>query len=100
MIKTNRGRYYNGMTNSCDVVNFREAFSYFSIMGTKELIKEIERLPINKRMFVIERTLKSIRDSELKKKMEKAVDALLDNYRTDKNLTVFTNIDFENFYEV
>ncbi len=68
-------------------------------MGTKELIKEIQQLPINKRMLVIERTLKFIRESELKKKMEKAVDSLLNDYRTDKELTVFTDIDFDNFYE-
>lgn len=50
-------------------------------------------------MLVIERTLKSIRESELNKKMEKAVDSLLNDYKTDKQLTVFTSIDFENFYE-
>ena len=68
-------------------------------MGTKELIREIQRLPIGKRMLVIERTLQSIRESELKKKMEKAVDALLADYRADKELTAFTDIDFDNFYE-
>lgn len=68
-------------------------------MGTKELIREIQRLPIGKRMLVIKRTLQSIRESELKKKMEKAVDALLADYRADKELTAFTDIDFDNFYE-
>lgn len=68
-------------------------------MGTKELIKEIKRLPISKRMLLIERTLKSIRESELTKKMEKAVDALIADYRTDTELTAFNNIDFDNFYE-
>ena len=68
-------------------------------MGTKELIKEIQRLPISKRMLLIELTLRSIRKSELKKKMEKAVDVLLDDYNQDKDLTVFTDIDFDNFYE-
>ncbi len=68
-------------------------------MGTKELIREIQRLPVGKRMLVIERTLKSIRESELKKKMEKAADTLLSDYRLDTELTAFTNIDFDNFYE-
>jgi hypothetical protein len=68
-------------------------------MGTKELIREIQRLPIGKRMLVIERTLKSIRESEFKKKMGKAVDTLLSDYGSDPELTVFTNIDFDNFYE-
>ena len=68
-------------------------------MGTKEIIKEIQRLPIPKRMLVIERTLKSIRERELNIKIKKAVDALLKDYQSDKELTVFTGIDFENFYE-
>ena len=68
-------------------------------MGTRELIKEIQRLPINKRMLVIEQALKSISDSKLKKKLEKAVDSLLKYYKTDKELTTFTDIDFDNFYE-
>ena len=50
-------------------------------------------------MLIIERTLKSIRESELKKKMEKAVDTLLSDYRADKELIAFTDIDFDNFYE-
>ena len=50
-------------------------------------------------MLLVERTLKSIRESELKKKMGKAVDTLLGDYRTDIELTAFSNIDFDNFYE-
>ncbi len=68
-------------------------------MGTKEIINEIQRLPINKRMLIIERTLKSIRESELKKGIDEAVNELFVEYKTDKDLTAFTNLDFENFYE-
>jgi len=68
-------------------------------MGAKEIIKEIQRLPIPKRMLIIERTLKSIRKSELNKKIKIAVDTLLNDYQSDKELTAFTGIDFENFYE-
>ena len=68
-------------------------------MGTKEIIKEIQRLSIPKRMLVIERTLKSIRERELSVKIKKAVDALLKDYQSDKELTAFMGIDFENFYE-
>lgn len=60
---------------------------------------EIQRLPISKRMLVIERTLKSIRENELKKKMEKAVNTLIGDYQTDRELTTFTDIDFDIFYE-
>ncbi len=85
--------------NSFDTRNFEREISYLSVMGTKELIREIQRLPVGKRMLVIERTLKSIRESELKKKMEKAADTLLSDYKLDTELTAFTNIDFDNFYE-
>ncbi len=81
------------------MATFRNTISYLCIVGTKELIKEIQRLPISKRILLVERTLKSIRESELKKKMEKAVDTLLGDYQTDKELTAFSNIDFDNFYE-
>lgn len=78
---------------------FEETVAYICSVETKVLIKEIQRLPINKRMMVIEQTLKSIRESEPKKKMEKGVNSLLNDYKTDKELTAFTDIDFDNFYE-
>jgi hypothetical protein len=68
-------------------------------MGTKELIREIHKLPVSKRMLVIERTMKSIRESELKMKMNKAVNDLLNDYQMDEELTVFTKIDMDSFYE-
>ena len=40
-----------------------------------------------------------MRKNELKKKMANAVKELSADYHTDKELTVFTNIDFDNFYE-
>jgi len=68
-------------------------------MGTTELIKEIKKLPIDKRLEILEQTLKSIRESENKKQLEKASDALYEDYSTDKELTALTELDFENFYE-
>lgn len=68
-------------------------------MLTQEIIKEINQLPISKRFLVIEKTLKSIRQSELKDKMEKAADKLLLFYKSDEELTAFSKLDFENFYE-
>jgi hypothetical protein len=68
-------------------------------MKTDEIIKEITQLPVNKRIFIIERTLKSIREKEEKDTLQKAVSALLNDYSTEKELTVFTGIDFESFYE-
>ena len=68
-------------------------------MKTKELIKEIQKLPVRKRIYVIERSMNLIRKQEDEDQMKKAADDLYEDYLTDKELTAFTNLDFENFYE-
>ena len=68
-------------------------------MRTSELIKEIEQLPIQKRMYVIEKTIQSIRKNEDEIQMSFASEALLADYKTDKELTAFTDLDFVDFYE-
>jgi hypothetical protein len=68
-------------------------------MKTKELIKEIQKLPVRKRIYVIERSMHLIRKQEDEDQMKKAADDLFEDYLTDKELTSFTNLDFENFYE-
>lgn len=68
-------------------------------MRADELIREIQRLPIPKRIYVVEKTIHSIRKHEDNDQMKKAADALLSDYMSDKELTVFTNLDFDNFYE-
>jgi hypothetical protein len=68
-------------------------------MKTKELIKEIQKLPVRKRIYVIERSMNLIRKQEEEDQMKKAADELYEDYLTDKELTAFTNLDFENFYE-
>lgn len=68
-------------------------------MRTNELIKEIQRLPISKRIYVVEKTIQSIRTQEDKNVMKKAADALFSDYKTDPELTVFTQLDYVDFYE-
>jgi len=68
-------------------------------MRTDEIIKEIQRLPIQKRILVIEKAIHSIRKHEERNEMLIAADALEADYKSDKELTAFTNIDFEDFYE-
>jgi hypothetical protein len=64
-------------------------------METIEIMKQIEQLPIEKRMLIIEKTLKSLREKEVNKKMKKAVSELLEEYKSNKELTAFTEIDFD-----
>ena len=68
-------------------------------MKAKELIKEIQKLPVQKRIYVIERSMNLIRKQEEEDQMKKAADELYEDYLTDKELTAFTSLDFENFYE-
>jgi len=68
-------------------------------MKTSEIIKEIKQLPVRKRIYVIEKTIHSIRMDDNKDQMKKAADKLYSDYKTDTELTAFSNLDFEDFYE-
>ena len=68
-------------------------------MKTRELIKAIQKLPVRKRIYVIERSMHLMRKQEEEVQMKKAADDLYEDYLSDKELTAFTNLDFENFYE-
>jgi len=68
-------------------------------MRTDEIIREIQKLPISKRIYVAEKTILSIRKDDDENTMKKAADVLLSDYKSDSDLTAFTNLDFEDFYE-
>jgi len=68
-------------------------------METAEILREIKMLPLDKRLIIVELTLKSIREAESKKRMKRAAEALFIDYADDKELTALTALDFEIFYE-
>ncbi|MGD2092280.1 MAG: hypothetical protein PVH61_39295 [Candidatus Aminicenantes bacterium] len=69
-------------------------------MEAANIIKEIIKLPIIERMLIIENAMKSIREETAKERsLKEGAKALLSDYQTDKELTVFTSIDGEDFYE-
>lgn len=68
-------------------------------MSTTEIIRELDKLPISERLQVIEQTLKKIRAAELYQQMTLAAEDLTDEYKVNKELTVFSDLDIENFYE-
>ena len=68
-------------------------------MRTAVIIQEINRLPIIQRVYIAEKTLQSIRMEERQSSLKTAAEALLKSYQTDKELTIFTQLDCENFYE-
>ncbi len=68
-------------------------------MDTKELIREIQKLPVQKRIYVIERSIHLIRKQEEESQLKQAAEELFSDYLSDNELTAFTNLDLENFYE-
>lgn len=79
--------------------NAHERLRYLRLMSTKELIEEIQRLPVAERIRVLEATLRSLREKELKHSLSIAAEALETEYRSNKALTAFTDIDMDAFYE-
>lgn len=68
-------------------------------METREIIRAIRKLPVSKRILIVEKTLKTIRENETRKRMVKATESLFEDYKNDKELTAFTQLDYEEFYE-
>lgn len=67
-------------------------------MTAENIIQELEKLPLTEKLLVIERTLRSIR-TDKEKSLKSAVATLYDDYKTDRELTAFTQLDSEPFYE-
>jgi hypothetical protein len=65
--------------------------------ATATLLNQIYRLPVSERMLIVERTVHSIRAE--KNDMANAVALMMDEYYNNKELTAFTQLDMENFYE-
>ena len=67
-------------------------------METLEIIRNVNRLPVSQQMLIAERIIHLIRERE-QPSMEMAAERLYADYMTDENLTVFTQLDCEDFYE-
>jgi len=68
-------------------------------MGTSEIISEINKLPVNQRLTLIELTIKKIREEEKKHQLSIAAEKLFNDYTNDPELTAFSILDQEDFYE-
>ena len=67
-------------------------------MTMTAIIREINKLPLSERLLLVEKTLKSIRQQK-EQSLNEAAQTLYNDYKTDKDLTVFTKLDAESFYE-
>ena len=60
-------------------------------MQTLEIIQEIQRLPLTKKFYVVEETIKSIKKEEISLQMELAAKELYSDYASDTELTAFAS---------
>ena len=68
-------------------------------MEAVQIIHEMGKLPVYQRMFIVENVIRSIRRAEQDKTLEVAAERLYDDYKNDTELTIFTQLDGEDFYE-
>ena len=67
-------------------------------MTATNIIAELEKLTLEDKLLVIEQTLKSIRQNK-DDSFERGVEIMYEEYKTNPELTVFTHLDSEPFYE-
>ena len=67
-------------------------------MTMTAIIREINKLPLSERLLLVEKTPKSIKEQK-EHSLDESVHALYSDYKTDKELTIFTKLDAESFYE-
>ncbi len=67
-------------------------------MTATAIIDEINQLPLTEKLLVVEKTLEAIRQ-EKKLSLKEAANLLYDDYKSDKELTIFTQLDTEPFFE-
>ena len=68
-------------------------------MSTTDILKEIDRLPFNEKLFILEKALKNVLRYNYEHQMTVASEALANEYKTNTELTAFSNLDTEDFYE-
>ena len=68
-------------------------------MSTAELLKEIDRLPLNEKLSLLEKAIKDILKHNYEQQMTIAANSLENEYKTNNDLIALSNLDFEDFYE-
>jgi hypothetical protein len=66
------------------------------VMQTVALLNQIYQLPFYDRMLIVERTIHSMRTNT--DELENSAVLMSSEYRDNKELTAFTQLDIENFY--
>ena len=72
---------------------------YLYIMSTTEILNEIDRLPLNEKLSLLGKAIRDIMKHNYEQQMAMAAESLENEYKTNNDLTAFSNLDFEDFYE-
>jgi hypothetical protein len=64
-----------------------------------QIIQLIKELPLNEQLQLMEETLKSIQQEQFNKNLMFAVEEMQEEYHSNKELTAFSALDLEEFYE-
>ena len=67
-------------------------------MTATAIIREINKLPLSEKLLLVEQTINAIK-REQQQELLQAVDLLYADYANDKELTAFSVLDAESFYE-
>ncbi len=68
-------------------------------MSKAELLKEIDKMPLHEKLSLLERAIKDIIKQTNENELTLAADSLEKEYKTNAELTVFSTLDIEDFYE-
>ena len=69
------------------------------LMKTQDIISEIRKLPVHLRKVIIREAIGSVREDEGSDELYKAAEDMAAEYDTNKDLTAFSEIDADKFYE-
>ena len=68
-------------------------------MSKAELLKEIDKMPLHEKLSLLERAIKDIIKQTNEKELSVAAESLEIEYKSNAELTVFSTLDIEDFYE-
>ena len=68
-------------------------------MSKAELLKEIDKMPLHEKLALLERAIKDIIKQTNEKELSVAAESLEIEYKSNAELTVFSTLDIEDFYE-
>lgn len=80
-------------------MSLQKIFDYLYCMSTSEILKEIDHLPLNEKLALLERAIRDIIKHNYEQQMLVAAESMENEYKANKELVAFTSIDMDDFYE-